>query len=204
MAKMPVDTIIQLLELGRMYICQDARKHAIQWIYEHRYSIRLSRLLSVAREYNISKLFIFAFERLVKERLNALTSQDYTEIGPAALAAILEAQDTIRLHRHIVACEPPPMVHAVACTSAEQCAGDWKQLWWNGIGRFLLDGRNPQPYNDAFRRFEEMEIGAVTLECWRAMISTVKGRAAFRHEQAFIDRAAKHLAGQLLSPVDDE
>lgn len=61
-----------------------------------------------------------------------------------------------------------------------------------------------EPYKDAVQRFEGMEIGAVSLESWRAAVATVRVQSAFRHEQGFADRMAKHLAGRLLSPVDAE
>ncbi|KAG8213609.1 hypothetical protein J3R82DRAFT_10293, partial [Butyriboletus roseoflavus] len=85
---------------------------------------------------------------LVKARFDNLPSDEYNMVGSVVWATVLKAKEHIQLHCHIVACEPPPMVHVTACTNIDQCVVDWKQLWWNGMGHFLLDGRNPQPYKD--------------------------------------------------------
>ena len=150
-------------------------------------------------EYNLVQLFTHSFKRLVKARFDNLTSDEYTSVGPVVWAHILKAQERIQLHRRIVACEPPPMVHVSACTNNDECADDWKQLWWNGMGRFLLDGRNPQPYRDAIQRFEGMVTGRVSVECWKAMMVLVKTQLAFRHEDKFIERTTNQLPPQFSS-----
>lgn len=149
-------------------------------------------------EYNLVQLFTYSFKRLVKARFDNLTPDEYTSVGPVVWAHVLKAQERIRLHRRIVACEAPPMVHVSACANNDQCTDDWKQLWWNSMGRFLLDGRNPQPYREAVQRFEGMDIGRVSVECWRAMMAVVKTQVAFRHEDTFIERVTNTLASRLL------
>lgn len=196
------DVIVQLLDLSRQYICRDAQNYAIQRLSERRTAIQPSRLLSISMEYNIVPLFTYSFERLVKARFDNLTADEYTMVGPAVWAAILKVKELVNLNRHIVACEPPLMIQVTACTKHKWCAHDWKQLWWNGMGRFLLDGRNPQPYKDAIERFEVIDIGSVSLECWRAMMVVVRGQSAFQHEDSLIDRTAKALADRLLSSLD--
>jgi hypothetical protein len=53
---------------------------------------------------------------------------------------------------------------SMACTRRLTITSDedWYAIWWNGMGRFLLDGRNPQPYGEAIKHFKDMEFGRVS------------------------------------------
>ncbi|OAX37998.1 hypothetical protein K503DRAFT_770914, partial [Rhizopogon vinicolor AM-OR11-026] len=53
-------------------------------------------------------------------------------------------------------------MHASNCREPVGCDEDWHAIWWNGMGRFLLDGRNPQPYGDAVKCFKNMQFGRVS------------------------------------------
>jgi hypothetical protein len=92
---------------------------------------------------------------------------------------MFNVKEHLDVHRWIIACEAPPMVHAGTCKKQNRCKEDWKQLWWNGMGRFLLDGQNPQPYREAVEWFEKLNIGEINLDCWRTVLYTVKAQSAF-------------------------
>jgi len=49
---------------------------------------------------------------------------------------------------------------------------------------------NPQPYKDAVKRFEKLDIGGINYGCWKAMLLVVQGHTvtAFSHEQKLISR----------------
>ena len=72
---------------------------------------------------------------------------------------------------------------------------EWTDPYW-------MEGT--QFYKDTVWHLEGMEIGAVSLESWRAVMATVQAQSAFQHEQDFADWMAKHLAAWLFSPVDTE
>jgi len=72
-------------------------------------------------------------------------------------------------HCRIVAAEPPAMQHAPNCQNHEGCAEDWRAVWWNGMGRLLLDARNPQPFDDVFKCFKSLEFGRVADDCKNVM-----------------------------------
>lgn len=186
---------------------KDAREHAIQQLEARRFSIRPTKLVSLSIEYNITRLFVSAFCRLVKARLDDLTDDEYKAMPPRVWVAILRAQTTVRMHRHIVACEAPAMVHATSCAHHGYCEQDWKQLWWNGMGRFLLDGRCPQSYKNAIKRFEQMrEIGDISPECWWGMMMKLRDNSAssaFSLEDIFIERTSHNLAQTLISYDND-
>ena len=197
--KAPTDVLLQLLELSRMFMSNDVREFAIKEIHNRRLSIPPCSLISISVEHNIEKLFKYGFQCLVKARLDDLTDKDYSTMDPRIWAAVLKSQSTIQLHCWIVACEPPPTIHAAECPDTESCDFDWVQLWWNTMGRMLLDGRNPKSYKDALRLFEELtEIGNVSLGCWHLMITKLRGGLAFIREDEFIEHAAKKWAEQCL------
>ncbi|KAG1840787.1 hypothetical protein C8R48DRAFT_620727 [Suillus tomentosus] len=196
--KIPNNTVIQLLELSDMYICKDARVYAVRHLQRQRYSLEPTQLISLALKYNIKDFFPHAFERLVSARINDISDEERHTVGSIVWNTMFKVKERLDVHRRIIACEAPPMVHAATCMKKTRCEEDWKQLWWNGMGRFLLDGRNPQPYKDAMERFEKLDIGEINLDCWKAVLYTVKAQSAFDHERTLITRTADNLAKCLI------
>ena len=102
-------------------------------------------------------------------------------------------------HCRIVAAEPPVMQHAPNCQNHEGCAEDWWAVWWNGMGRLLLDTRNPQPFDDAFKCFKSLEFGQVADDCKNVMFTQVMGiNIPHLHAQNFVDSARDHLVKKLI------
>ncbi|KAG1886262.1 hypothetical protein F4604DRAFT_1572178, partial [Suillus subluteus] len=118
--------------------------------------------------------------------------------GSVVWNTMFKVKERLNVHHRIIACETPPMVHVGTCTKQNRCEEDWKQLWWNRMGRFLLDGRNPQPYKDAVERFEKLDIGEINLDCWRAVLYIVKAQSAFDHERKLITCMADDLTKYLI------
>ena len=54
------------------------------------------------------------------------------------------------------------------------------------MGRFLLDGRNPQPYDDAVKRFKDMCFGRVSSGCKSRMFRIIDQRTAFGYTDKFV------------------
>ncbi|KAG8221010.1 hypothetical protein J3R82DRAFT_2519 [Butyriboletus roseoflavus] len=191
------------LKLSHMFMSNDAREVAINEINNRHVSIRPCRLISLSIEYKVNQLFMYGFKRLIKARMDDLTDDEHDMLCPRLWATILKAQSTLRVHRRIVACELPPINHVANCMDTEGCSLDWQQLWWNGMGRSLLDGRNLQPYKDAVQRFEQIlltnKVRRIFLECLCSVMATIQEEAAFNQEDAFIDRAAQKWAAQLLT-----
>ena len=150
----PNDIVFQLLELSRMFISNDAHEVAIHKIHDCHISICHCHLISLSVKYNIDKLFIYTFKRLVKACLDDLTPDEHAMLHPHLWATILKAQSTLWIHWRIVACESPAINHVADCLDTDNCSLNWHQLWWNVIGHSLLDRRNPQPYKDAVQRCE--------------------------------------------------
>ena len=100
---------------------------------------------------------------------------------------------------HIFAAEPPVMQHAANCQDRDGCIEDWRAIWWNGMGRLLLDARNPQPFHDAFNRFQCLEFGRVGEDCKQLMLSQVMGmNVPAYHAQNFINGVRRRLVKKLI------
>ncbi|KAH7906325.1 hypothetical protein BJ138DRAFT_1016430 [Hygrophoropsis aurantiaca] len=202
------DAVIGLLRLSDMYMSQRARDWAIHHIFKRRFYLKPSQLIATALRYNVKKFFVNGFCRLARQRFNDITTEDRSSMGFIVFSALVDLKESLTEHRSIVACEEPVItVHANDCFDQDKCGTEWRQLWWNGMGRFLMDGRNPQPYQDAVERFEkiEAEIGHVGVGCWHKILKVVKDGSAFELEQRLIDDTAEQLAAALISepgPMD--
>ncbi|KAG2351357.1 hypothetical protein BDR07DRAFT_1445034, partial [Suillus spraguei] len=69
------------------------------------------------------------------------------------LASTISSQGTSRC---------PPSAH---CIGSPRCEEDRKQLWWNGMDRFLLNGRILQPCKEAVQRFEKISSEGHIIHC---------------------------------------
>ena len=89
-------------------------------------------------------------------------------------------------------------MHADNCQDPTACEVDWHGVWWNGMGCYLLDGRNPQPYDKAVRRFRlEAEFGRMGKGCKEKMFRLMNDGTAFRHADIFIDELCNRLITEL-------
>ncbi|KAF8122607.1 hypothetical protein EV363DRAFT_1359848 [Boletus edulis] len=62
------------------------------------------------------------------------------------------------------------------------------------MGRYLLDGRKPQSYKGAVRRFKsEMQFGRVGQGCRKRMFKLIDEGVAFKHADSFLDKLCDFL-----------
>ncbi|KAG2358443.1 hypothetical protein BDR07DRAFT_1247243, partial [Suillus spraguei] len=91
-------------------------------------------------------------------------------MGHEVFLNIVYVQAALDHHRRIIAAEEPKiLMHSSDCQDPTGCSEDWHAIWWNGMGWFLLNGRNPQPYGDALKRFKELLFGRVSEGCKELM-----------------------------------
>ncbi|OAX31896.1 hypothetical protein K503DRAFT_787545 [Rhizopogon vinicolor AM-OR11-026] len=158
-----------------------------------------SQLITLAIKYHIHDIFPPAFKRLVDTPIIQLTAHHRELLGTTVFTTFVYVQAALEQHRRIVAAEEPRiLVHASDCQEPAGCNEDWHAIWWNGMGRFLLDGRNPQPYCEAVKRFKDMEFGRVSRGCKELMFKIIDQGAAFNHADQFIEEACNRLVEQLI------
>jgi len=106
-----------------------------------------------------------AFKRLglVDTPITQLTAHHRELLGTTVFTTLVYVRVALEQHRRIVAVEEPKiLMHASDCQEPVGCDEDWHAIWWNGMGRFLLDGRNPQPYGEAVKYFKDMQFRRVS------------------------------------------
>ncbi|KAG2137957.1 hypothetical protein DEU56DRAFT_912594 [Suillus clintonianus] len=148
------------------------------------------------------KFFVPTFRRLIEFRVRNIPGPVRKRLGFEVWNAFVDLKELLDEHRRIVACEEPPIIeHSPYCTDNTTCSIDWRQLWWNSMAHFLLDGRNPQYFREAVERFQELgsEIGRMNPECWKILLQTVKKGAAFHLTVDLVEETAQQLSAALIT-----
>jgi hypothetical protein len=103
-----------------------------------------------------------------------ISDQDIIEMSYPIFVAAVRTMAVLNKNHHMMACEPLPiLMHCVECYDPVQCANDWQATWWNGMARFLLDGRNPLTYKESFNRFQLLQFGEVSEGCKESMLTMI-------------------------------
>jgi hypothetical protein len=177
-----------------------AQLFAIHGIHTRRWHFHPAQLIQLCFEFKIRTFFEFAFAQLVGLRFHELTVEHRKMIGPQVLLAVAEVKEALNEHKHIIAAEPPIITfHASDCRDPTRCNEDWYAIWWNGMGRFLLDGRNPLSYDEAVKRFEILDFGEMGDGCKRDMLTVVKDGVGFRHANRCVEVVGTQLAESLFT-----
>ncbi|KAG2088673.1 uncharacterized protein F5147DRAFT_587570 [Suillus discolor] len=195
------DDVLDLLRFSNKFMSQKARDVAINHLHERRFQHKPYELLALCLEFSISKFFVPAFRRLVEFRIRDIPGPVRRRLGFEVWNAFVDLKELLDEHNRIIACEEPPIItHSPYCTDNTACFIDWRQLWWNSMARFLLDGRNPQKFNEAIERFQELgpEIGRVNPECWKTLLQTVKKATAFCLAFDLVEETAQQLSAALI------
>ncbi|KAG1819327.1 hypothetical protein EV424DRAFT_1323472 [Suillus variegatus] len=194
-----IEELANFLHFCDMYQCSHTRKFVVSRIQSTRYHFHPAQLINLAVQYNTSALFPFAFKRLVDTPITQLTAQHRELLGNDVFTTLVYVQAALEEHRRIVAAEEPKiLMHTSDCQDPVGCNEDWHAIWWNGMARFLLDGRNPQPYREAVKRFKDMQFGRVSGGCKELMFKIIGEGAAFNHADQFVDEACSRLAEKLI------
>ena len=133
-----------------------------------------AELLNLATTYQLPMLFHQAFHGLTNLSLTQLSKAHHLLISSDLFTSLALTKAVVDEHCRIIATkEPHILMHANNCQDPTACEVDWHGVWWNGMGCYLLDGRNPQPYDEAVRQFRlEAELGRMGKGCKEKNVST--------------------------------
>ncbi|KAK6961869.1 hypothetical protein R3P38DRAFT_3248977 [Favolaschia claudopus] len=117
------------------------------------------------------------------------------QVGAMAFEVFLrvvhaELKESLAQHRAILAAEEPLFAketkdetggknikvgpcHHPGCKDHQSCEEDWHCVWWNGIGRSLLDGRNPLSWTESVKKLEAMHFGRMHLGCRQIILEYI-------------------------------
>ncbi|KAF8549905.1 hypothetical protein OG21DRAFT_1447278 [Imleria badia] len=188
-----------LLKFTDKYRCLMTRNFVIDHIWDQRFSYRPAELVQLGCWFSIPKFFHRGFKSLLAMPLKEINREHRLEMGQEVFIALVYAKSALDEHMRLVACEEPVILtHVTDCQDPSACQEDWHNVWWNGMGRFLLDGRNPQPFSDAVERFREMQFGRMSQGCRNLMFQLLDRGTGFRRADLFITEICNGLIQDFL------
>ncbi|KAJ6479153.1 hypothetical protein C8R45DRAFT_832985, partial [Mycena sanguinolenta] len=195
--------LLCLLELSRYFMSSSTRVLALTNIKQRYWRFPAAQLIYLCYEYGTKTLFSMAFQRLVALPLRSLTQTDLEWLGFPVYVALARVKEAIQEHKCIMAAEEPVFSrdhrpHSPDCHDNAACSEDWHCAWWNGIGRPLLDGRNPLTWTDAVQQFFEMrDFGRMNESCKAVMFTVVNHATANSHIYEMTDVAIRRLTAHI-------
>ncbi|KAG2738471.1 hypothetical protein P692DRAFT_20882620 [Suillus brevipes Sb2] len=184
-----LDELTKFLQFCDMYQCCHAREFIVSRVFAARFRFHPAQLINLAIKYH----------QLAETPITEITHAHRELMGNEVFLNVVYVQAALDHHRRIVAAEEPRiLMHSNDCDDPTGCSEDWHTTWWNGMGCFLLDGRNPQPYGDAVKRFKDMLFGRVSEGCKDLMFKILDDGAAFRHAEHFVTEACQFLLEKLV------
>jgi hypothetical protein len=203
------ELLLRLLELSRYFMSPQTRALALAHIKARSFYFRPAKLIEISYEYQTKTLFPAAFQHLATTSLRALRKEDVNMMGISVYVALARLKEAIQEHCCILAAEPPKFDpngprHHSTCIDNTACARDWHAVWWNGMGRFLLDGRNPLTWAESVKQFERLEIGEMNPLCHSTMITLVHEGEGNGHIYGLISAATDKLMGDVEIVPEEE
>ncbi|KAJ7042187.1 hypothetical protein C8F04DRAFT_1252165 [Mycena alexandri] len=196
--------LLRLLELSRFLMSPPTRTMALNLIKARSFTFPPALLIHLSFEYGTKVLFIAAFHRLASSPLRDLTADDVNNIGMEVFVALAKVKELTQRHRHVVAAEEPIIeAHSSMCANNLACERDWHGVWWNGMGRFLLDGRNALSWTESVERFEAVEFGEMDADCRAKMLKLTRTGDAYAHSYNWITSVAETLMGGIAEELGD-
>jgi hypothetical protein len=181
-------------------IAPDVRSYALHAIESRKWFINPVDLVQISMEFNTKLFFVYAFEQLVQKRVYDFSDAEIQRLTYPVFIAVVRFIAILNEHRRIIACEAPPLLnHAPDCENPVRCTEDWQTIWWIGMGRPLLDGRNPLTYGEAFKRFQILQFGAVSEGCKLGMFSLIGEAQGFMRGYAYTKEYAEDIANKLIT-----
>jgi len=154
--------------------------------------------MELATMYHLPSLFQIAFLALIEIPLTQLTKGQRKMIGVEIFSNVALAKARLNRHHQIVTAEEPHIPsHVDNCQDPSACEADWHGIWWNSMGHYLLDGCNPQTYDEAIKHFKMMKFGHVSRGYKEKMFQLLDDGAPFKYVEHFIDELCDYLVIEL-------
>ncbi|KAI6039790.1 hypothetical protein EDC04DRAFT_1613116 [Pisolithus marmoratus] len=163
-----------LLEFHRKYDCSLRMFNFVtSCIMEKSDSCHAAELVHLGIEYKIRTVFEKGFSRLCDIPILEFDTSHRLLVGMDVYISYIYTRVRLDYFIRSVAVRYPPVEHADSCCDHQGCAEDWAAVWWNGMGRLLLDATHPQTFAKALAFFKRMRFGRVGKDCKKHMFSKV-------------------------------
>ncbi|KAH0836637.1 hypothetical protein J3R83DRAFT_8355 [Lanmaoa asiatica] len=187
-----------LLHFIDKYRCPKLHSVVVDRIWDKRYTYHPAELVEIGRIFKDPKIFKRGFDFLLRIPIREISGDHRRMIGYDAFIAFVYAKAVLEDHCKLIATrEPVILAHAKDCRNPAACREDWHAVWWNGMGRFLLDAVNPQTFTDAVTRFREMQFGRMGVGCRQQMLQLLDDGVGFRHADILIADVCQGLVDDL-------
>ncbi|KAJ7744721.1 hypothetical protein B0H14DRAFT_2637268 [Mycena olivaceomarginata] len=206
--------LLGLLELSCYFLSSPTRNLALSMIQSRSYYFHPAQLIYLCYEYKA------AFRRLEFAPLRDLNTDQLEWLGFRAHVALARVKEAIQAHLCILATEEPQFgvekpqygnflcaegpSHVLECQDRHACETDWHVVWWNGMGRFLLDGRNLLTWTDSIIQFQKMQFGRVHPGCLEKMMNLVDGSEGHKYVYKMVDSVTEVLMAEIVEDVVKE
>lgn len=185
--------------MSKRFQSASVTRKALHAIASRPFSFPPAELVRLAREYEMEELIRPAFRMLLDTPLHELNDNDCQMIGWRVYRELTLVKEAITIHRKIVATEAPKLTHSPECRNNELCMQDWEGIWWNGMGRLLMDPYISLSYDEAFRRFQTLEFGEMEVVCKQAALQRVDEGQAFLHTVPLVSATISRLTALLFA-----
>ncbi|EPQ55411.1 hypothetical protein GLOTRDRAFT_129685 [Gloeophyllum trabeum ATCC 11539] len=188
-----VDSLINLYELGKMWLMDDAMAFARSQLDSM--TLHPARRLQVARLLRVEAWLAPAFRQLVTMPLRDLTLEHGRQIGLETYQILTKAKDGIERERRLAAAKPPMLdVQDVECEDHRRCQSNWNVLWKRKVGAALLHPDTPLAFAQVLDHVQSVEWVDVFTGCRDGAIEKLEANG-FVRDNEIIQQAVS-----LLSP----
>lgn len=148
-----------MFNLCRKFQCDKICSRLVAAVIQYPYALHPAERIWIAREFSVVGLMHSALSTMMEIPLFEITEEHCRLMGWDIYRIVTRLKEASDIHRRIVACEPPKLTHRGDCLNPKLCEEHWRGTWWNGMGRFLMDGRTKLSFEEAVKRFVLMSFG---------------------------------------------
>jgi len=168
--------LLKLLNLSRYFLSPSLKEFTLKEIHEQCFCFEAVELLEACYKHNTRYFFKEVFQRLAERSLSTLTINEVERIRISTYIGLVMVRERITEHIHCIVTVPPPVKHHSNCTDIVSCEFDFKAVWWNVMGRLLLDAHYSMFWipEDAVKEFEKSSFGRMGRGCVMTMMDFIR------------------------------
>jgi hypothetical protein len=155
-----------------------------------------SRRLELARQYSIHEWVPGAVDEIFQGKLADLNDLDLARMGVKVYSIIAKGMERLHIEIKRTANVEPPMTLDPdwQCTKHNMCVATWKRLWWDRIGRKLLQPDTPIKTTEILAEVKRLSNKDLNEKCRLDMVRDIE------HAVVFVDQRV--IAGVVTSIIE--
>lgn len=156
---------VNLLQVGQLWNVPEAISHA-QTILEELH-LPATRRIQLARMFSLHHWVRLAVVDLMKLQFNALTPDQFLELGLPVLSILVKTKENRLNYRQTVAHVAPKLREDPDhdCLNHARCHAVWKEAWWRHVAKKILHPNNDMPIINLDDFARGLTIEGMTWSC---------------------------------------